>query len=170
MQTLRLEKAFPLYGKDISEDVTPFQVGLDRFIRFEKREFIGREALLRAQERGLEMRWVGLTIQGDLPAAPDAKVFPVGAMDTTTRKLFSGPEAGVPVDPVLPGDQEIGAVTFSARGHTVGKVLAMAHLRAQYAWPGSRVMVMVKDRPVPAVVTPTPFFDPQGARLRALSR
>ncbi len=167
MQSLRIEKALPLYGKDITEELTPFQLGLDRFIRFDKREFMGREALLRAQERGLESRWVGLILHGEIAAAPDAKIFPVGAVDTTTRKLFSGPEAGAPVDKLLPGDQEIGTVTCSARGHTVGKLLALAHLRAPYAWPGSRVVVMVKDRPVPATVTATPFFDPQGARMRA---
>ena len=37
MQTLRLEKAYPLYGNDINEEVTPFHVGLDRWIRFDKR-------------------------------------------------------------------------------------------------------------------------------------
>jgi glycine cleavage system aminomethyltransferase T len=51
MQTLRLEKAFPLYGNDINEDYTPFHVGLDRWIKFTKREFIGRDALLEVQER-----------------------------------------------------------------------------------------------------------------------
>lgn len=167
MHSLRIEKALPLYGKDLSEELTPFHVGLERFIRFEKRAFVGREALLRVQERGLETRWVGLVLQGELPAAADAPVYPVGAIDTTTRKLFSGPEAGAPVDRVLPGSQQIGVVTCSARGHSLDNTLAMAHLNTAHSWPGSRVVVLVKDRPVPAVVTPTPFFDPQGARMRA---
>ncbi len=53
MQSLRLEKAFPLYGNDISEERTPFHMGLDRWIRFDKRDFVGREALLRVQEQGI---------------------------------------------------------------------------------------------------------------------
>jgi aminomethyltransferase len=166
MQTLRLEKAYPLYGKDISEEITPFHVGLDRWVKFEKRQFIGREALLRVQERGIERRWVGLTLQGELPAPPDAPIFSVGDIATQERKQFSGPEAGSPLDRQLPGEP-LGSVTFSGRGHTVGKVLALAYLRTSHAWPGSRVVVLINGKPVPATVTPTPFFDPQGARLRA---
>ena len=166
MQTLRLEKAYPLYGKDISEDITPFHVGLDRWVRFEKRQFIGREALLRVQEQGIDRRWVGLTLQGELPAPPDAPIFSVGDVATQDRKLFSGPQAGSALDRQLPGEP-IGSVTVSGRGHTVGKVLALAYLRTSHAWPGSRVVVLINDKPVSATVTPTPFFDPQGARLRA---
>ena len=166
MQTLRLEKAYPLYGKDIHEEITPFHVGLDRWIKFEKRDFIGREALLRAQERGLDTRWVGLTLQGDLAAPVDAKVYSVGDIATQTLKNFSGPEAGAEQDRVGFGE-EVGHVTYSNRGHTVGKLLAMAFVRTSHAWHGCRLAVDINGKSVPAIVTPTPFFDPQGARLRA---
>src|SRR5215217_7929279 len=43
MQSLRIEKSLPLYGPDISEEYTPFHVGLGRWVRFEKRDFVGRE-------------------------------------------------------------------------------------------------------------------------------
>ncbi len=166
MQSLRLEKAFPLYGNDINEDYTPFHVGLDRWIRFDKRDFIGRDALLRVQQTGLDRRWVGLTLQGDLPAAVNATVWSVGAVNPNEEKIFSGPEAGTSKDRILPGE-DVGHVTFSDRGHTVGKILALAYVRTSHAYPGSRLLVDVRGKPVPAVVTPTPFFDPQGARLRA---
>jgi aminomethyltransferase len=166
MHSLRLEKAYPLYGADISEDVTPFHIGLDRWIRFDKRDFIGREALLRAQEQGLDRRWVGLVLQGELPAAQNARVWSIGQVATAEERAFSGPEAGAPKDKAQPGE-EVGQVTYSARGHTVGKLLAMAYVQVSHAYPGSRLLVEVGDRNLPAVVTPTPFFDPQGARLRA---
>jgi aminomethyltransferase len=57
MQSLRIEKAFPLYGNDLHEEVTPFHAGLDRWIAFDKREFIGRAALLRVQETGITRRY-----------------------------------------------------------------------------------------------------------------
>ncbi|GAB4431601.1 MAG: aminomethyltransferase family protein [Chloroflexi bacterium OHK40] len=166
MQTLRIEKAYPLYGRDISEEVTPFHVGLERWIRFEKRDFIGREALLHVQARGIDRRWVGLTLDGEVPAQPDAPVFAVGEVASQKKRAFSGPEAGASLDALLPGEQ-VGHVTASGRGHSVGKLLAMAYVRTTHSWPGCRLVVQVGERAVPAVVTPTPFFDPQGARLRA---
>src|SRR5690606_38919385 len=42
MHTLRLEKALVLYGVDVDESRTPFEAGLDRWVRFEKRDFVGR--------------------------------------------------------------------------------------------------------------------------------
>jgi aminomethyltransferase len=166
MQSLRLEKAFPLYGVDLDEDHTPFHVGLDRWIRFDKRDFVGRAALLRVQERGLDERWVGLVLQGDVAAARGAKVFSAGQVATTEERMFSGPEAGASKDKAQPGE-EIGRVTYSDRGHTVGKLLALAYVRASHSYPGSRLLVEIGGRYVPANVVPTPFFDPQGARLRA---
>jgi len=167
MQTLRLEKAYPLYGNDITEDYTPFHIGLDRWIRFEKRDFIGRDALLRTRERGLDERWVGLVIHGDTPAPVNAKVFSIGAVTTTEERMFSGPEAGAAKERELPGGEEVGHVTYSNKGHTVGKMLALAYVRTSHSWSGSRMLIEINGRPVPAIVTPTPFFDPQGARLRA---
>jgi aminomethyltransferase len=166
MHSLRLEKAFPLYGSDISEDDTPFHVGLDRWIRFDKRDFIGREALLRVQERGIDQRWVGLLLQGELPAAGNARVWSIGQVATAEERAFSGPEAGASKDKAQPG-VEVGHVTYSARGHTVGKLLAMAYVQVAHAYPGSRLLVESGDHTLPATVAPTPFFDPQGARLRA---
>jgi aminomethyltransferase len=166
MHTLRLEKGLVLYGADVDESHTPFHVGLDRWIRFDKRSFIGREALLRIQERGVEERWVGLVLQGEVPATAGAGVFSIGQVATTEERVFSGPESGSTKDRLLPGEQ-IGRVTVSGRGHSVGKTLAMAYVRTSHAWPGSRVLVQIGDHHVLATVTPTPFFDPQGARLRA---
>ncbi len=166
MHTMRLEKGYVLYGADLDEDHSPFHVGLDRWIRFDKRDFIGREALLRLQERGIDERWAGLVLHGELPAAAGAQVFSIGQVATTEERTFSGPEAGTSKDRQLPGE-EIGRVTVSGRGHTVGKTLAMAYIRTSHAWPGSRLLVQVGERYIAATVAPTPFFDPQGARLRA---
>jgi aminomethyltransferase len=167
MQSLRLEKGYPLYGNDVNEDYTPFHVGLDRWIRFDKRDFIGRDALLRVQEQGLAERWVGLVLESERPAAVNDKIFSIGDVATLKERMYSGSEAGELKDTMLPGGEEIGRVTFSARGHTLGKMLAMAYLNTSHAWPGSRVLVQNNDRHILATVTPTPFFDPQGARLRA---
>jgi aminomethyltransferase len=170
MQSLRLEKAFPLYGNDINENYTPFHVGLDPWIRFDKRDFMGREALLRVQEQGLAERWTGLTLDSPIPASFRDKVYSVRDVDTFKEKIFSGSEAQAYKQSLVSGGHEVGYVTYSTRGHTVGKMLAMAYLRTEYTWPGCNLLVDIGGRLALAKVTPIPFFDPQGARLRAKAK
>ena len=167
MQSLRIEKSLPLYGPDISEDDTPFHVGLSRWIRFEKRDFVGREALLRLQERGLERRWVGLTLESEVPAAAGAKVYSVGDVATFREMIETGAEAGEYEDAAMPGERQVGRVTSSAMGHSVGKMLAMAYVDTAHSWPGNNLIVEINGRPIPAKVSPTPFFDPENARIRS---
>ncbi len=167
MQSLRLEKALVLYGNDVNENYTPFHVGLDRWIRFDKRDFVGREALLRVQEHGLSERWVGLELESPVPASYRNRIFSVREVSTSREKMVSGSEAHSPKEMTVPGDKEVGFITFSSRGHTVGKMLAMAYLRIEYSWPGCKLLVDINGRLTPAKVVQTPFFDPQGARLRA---
>lgn len=142
MQTLRLEKAFPLYGVDITEEVTPFHVGLDRWIRFDGRAFIGRDALLQVRDKGVDRRWVGLVLEGDVAAAVRDEVLD---------------ESGA----------SVGYVTYSNRGHTVGRLLAMAYVSADRAAAGTPLTVRCTGGPVRGQVARTPFFDPEGARIRA---
>jgi aminomethyltransferase len=166
MQSLRIEKAFPLYGPDLSEEVTPFHVGLDRWIRFEKREFVGREALLRIQETGIDERWVGLILDSPTPASTGDPIHSISDVPTFRRRRKSGSEAGDQSEAATAGEP-IGRVTSSAIGHSVGKTLALGFLRTSHAWPGAKVVVMMAGRPVVATVAQTPFFDPSGARMRA---
>ncbi len=167
MQTLRLEKGYPLHGNDVNERVTPFHVGLDRWIRFDKREFVGRDALLRVQERGPDERWVGLVLDSEVPADLDDKVSTIGDVAAVKEMIHTGSEAHDYEEEIRPGSEVVGRVTVSAKGHTVGRMLAMAFVRPFHTWPGSRLVVAVKGRPRVATVTPTPFFDPQGMRLKA---
>ncbi|HXF60480.1 MAG TPA: aminomethyltransferase family protein, partial [Caldilineaceae bacterium] len=110
MQSLRIEKAFPLYGHDLHEGVTPFHAGLDRWIAFEKREFIGRSALLRVQETGIQERWVGLVLESSNPATPGDPIYSVGDIASFRAKKLSGAEAGEQEEAALPGER-IGHVT-----------------------------------------------------------
>jgi aminomethyltransferase len=166
MQSLRIEKAFPLYGPDISEEVTPFHLGLDRWIRFDKRDFIGREALLEQQAMGLDQRWVGLILEGDKAAANGDPIYNVADIKNFRATYMTGAEAGQQEDPFEAGGQQVGRVTSSTRGYSVGKMLALAFVDTAYSWPGAKLAVNVGGRPVLATVTQLPFFDPQGLRMR----
>ena len=166
MQSLRIEKAFPLAGPDIEGSQSPFEVGLHRWIRFDKRDFVGREALLRRQDKGLTERWVGLVLDGDLPANNGDSLYSVADVAAFRERMFSGSEAGETFNTETAG-APVGRVTSSARGHSVGRTLALGYVAASHSWVGARLIILVGGRPVVATVAETPFFDPQGIRLRA---
>ena len=167
MQSLRIEKAFPLAGPDIDGAQNPFQVGLSRWIDFKKREFVGRDALLRLQDRGLDQRWVGMTLDSKIPARHGDPIYSVADVSTFREKMFTGAEAGEYFDQEIAGMQELGYITSSAKGHTVGKMLALGYLDVSHSWPGANLLINIDGRPTLAQVTNTPFFDPNGTRLRA---
>ncbi|WP_292713105.1 aminomethyltransferase family protein [Mesorhizobium sp.] len=141
MFTLGLEKAYPAHGIDMDESRTPFHVGLNSWIKFDKGDFVGREALLKVRDRGVDERWTGLTVEGGTPAATNARV------------LADGEDAGI--------------VTYSDHGYSLGTVLATAHLRLPFTQIGTELSIDIDGVPTRAVVSPMPFFDPEGIRLRA---
>lgn len=166
MQSLRIEKAFPLYGPDIRREWTPFHLGLDRWIDFSKRQFVGRDALLRQQDLGLEERWTGLELESDIPAKTGDRIYSIADISTVREKMFTGSEAGDEFDLEKEGEV-VGEITSSANGYSVEKMLALGIVRTSHSYPGARLLVQVEGRPRLAKVASTPFFDPSGARMRA---
>ena len=57
--TLRLEAGLRLYGMDMNEGTTPFEVGLGRFVKFKNRVFIGKAALFAEKKRGVAKQLIG---------------------------------------------------------------------------------------------------------------
>lgn len=166
MQSLRIEKAFPLYGPDIDETRNPFEVGLHRWIRFDKQDFVGRDALLQLQDMGLQERWVGMEITGHTPAKTGDRIFSVADISTLREKMRTGSEAGDLFDIEKAGVQ-IGTVTSSAVGHSTDKVLALGYLQVTHAWPGNQILIEINERPTLAKVVETPFFDPGNIRMKS---
>ncbi len=140
LNSLRLEKGY-LMGADFSEE-TPLQAGLESFVNFEKGHFIGREALLKQREQGIDRKLVLLAVE-----AGDADVY--GDESLWLR------------------DRVVGRVTSGGRGHRVGQSLALGYVRPDLASPGVRMEVEILDERRPAVVVPIPYYDPQGARLNS---
>lgn len=166
MQSLRIEKAFPLYGPDIDETRNPFQVGLHRWIRFDKQDFVGRDALLQLQDMGLQERWVGMEITGFSPANTGDRIFSVADISTLREEMRTGSEAGDLFDIEKAGVQ-IGTVTSSAVGHSTNKVLALGYMQVTHAWPGNQILIEINERPTLAKVVETPFFDPGNIRMKS---
>ncbi|MEV0582331.1 glycine cleavage system aminomethyltransferase GcvT [Nonomuraea sp. NPDC050310] len=101
--TLRLEAGMPLYGNELSADLTPFDAGLGRVVKFDKPgDFVGKAALEPLRESEPKRRLVGLVAQG--------------------RRI---PRHGFPV---VAGGQVVGEVTSGAPSPTLGKPIAMAYV------------------------------------------
>ncbi len=83
MESLRLEKSYRMWGSDLTPDYTPFEAGLERFVRMGKGEFIGRDALARQQAAGIPTRFVTLEVHGVTDADP-----------LGNEPLFAGERAG----------------------------------------------------------------------------
>ncbi|MGW4222050.1 glycine cleavage system aminomethyltransferase GcvT [Streptomyces bauhiniae] len=135
--TLRLEAGMPLYGHELTTELTPFDAGLGRVVKFGKEgDFVGREALTKAAERAEAQPprvLVGLIAEG--------------------RRV---PRAGYAV--VADGNV-IGEVTSGAPSPTLGKPLAIAYVDAAHAAPGSTgVGVDIRGSHEPYEVVALPFY------------
>jgi aminomethyltransferase len=132
--TLRLEAGMPLYGNELGPDVTPFEAGLGRVVRFDKPgEFVGREALAARASAGPSRHLAGLTIG--------------------SRRIA---RHGYPV---LVDGQACGTVTSGAPSPTLGAPIAMAYLdRPAASLAGAVLTVGIRGEAVPAHLTDLPFY------------
>ena len=131
--TLRLEAKLPLYGHEISDTINVWEAGLDRFIKMEKPEFIGRPALEKAKADGLKRTLVGLEMVERGIARDGYKVLD---------------EAG----------KEIGYVTSGSPAPFLKKNIALAYVPPSHAAIGARAKVEIRGQGVGAQVVPTPFY------------
>ncbi len=123
-----------LYGHEISDEINVFEAGLDRYAKFDKGDFVGREALERVKaEGGPKRRLVGLEMV-DRGIARDGY-------------------------PVLSAEgKRIGAVASGSPGPFLKKNIALAHLPVEFTEPGTEVAVEIRNAPVKARVVATPFY------------
>jgi aminomethyltransferase len=132
--TLRLEAGMPLYGHEISDSVNVFEGGLERWLKLEKGEFIGREALLAVQaEGGPKRKLVGL--------------------EMVERGIARDGYAVLDLD-----GNEIGAITSGSPAPFLKTNIAFALVPASVAASDADVLVQVRENRVRAKQVPTPFY------------
>ena len=132
--SLRLEAGLPLYGHDMSPETSPIEAGLVFGINKRRRTeggFPGADRIIREIAEGTTRKWVGLTIEGRLPAREGAEVFS--------------------------GADKIGIVTSGGFSPTLQAPIAMAYVAAGYAAIGTQFEVEVRGKRLAATVSPTPF-------------
>lgn len=132
--TLRLEAGMSLYGHEISDEINVFEAGLDRWLKLDKGEFIGRDSLLAVQADG----------------GPKRKIIGLEMV-----------ERGIGRDgyPVLSlAGEAIGNVTSGSPAPFLKTNIAMALVSAAVAASGEEVLVDVRGNRVRAKQVPLPFY------------
>ena len=130
--TLRFEASLPLYGHEISDQVTPIEAGLGSFVKFEKPAFLGRETCLRQKEQGLEKKLVGIEL---------------------TEKAI--PRQGYEV---YSGETLIGRITTGYLSISLGKPIANAMIDAKYAKIGDPIFVQIRQKKVPGLIRNRQYY------------
>ena len=142
VNSLRMEKGYRGWSVELTNEITMIEADMERFVKYKKGDFVGREGLLRRKDEKLIYNIVYLEVDAD-----DADV--------------RGGEA------VFDGDNVIGITTSGAYGHIVGKSLAYAYVHPEYAAPNTTFDIGIQSQRRRATVLAQPVYDPNNKRLRA---
>ena len=140
MLSMRLEKSIGVWNAEFTQSYTPAQTGLDRWIAWDKGDFIGKEA---AQNAGAPKQVVAM-LEVD---ADDADA--------------------VGFEPVWHGDRKVGTTTSGGYGHRLKRSFAMAMIDRELALPGTELNVHIMGELRPANVIEKSPYDPGGGRMRS---
>lgn len=131
--TLRFEVGLPLYGDELAEDISPIEAGLSMFVKLDKPEFIGKEAVQKQKTEGTSRKLVGLEL--------------------ADRAI---PRHGYEV--VNDADEVVGHVTTGYRGISVDKSIAVALVDTPYTAKDTELKVRIRRKTFPARVTAKKFY------------
>ncbi len=131
---LRLEMGYLLYGNDIGEDTTPIEAGADWTVSFQKRDFVGRSALLAQQQAGAARRFVAFELVEKAVPRHGFKI-----LDSATG-------------------QPLGEVTSGNLSPLLQKGIGLGYVPSSHANPGTALAVEIRGKIVPAVVVKPPFY------------
>ena len=141
----RIEGGMLSYHADMDINTNPFELGLDRLIELEKEfDFIGKEALIKIHNNGVERRQVGLTIEDEPLNGPNTRFWNV-----------------------MDDNQVIGRVTSAVYSPRIKENIALAMLKIEYTSIGTEVKIDLGAKKVVACVTEKPFYDPKKSITKA---
>jgi aminomethyltransferase len=131
--TLRFEATLPLYGQELSPEITPLEAGIGFAVKLNKEEdFIGKEALAKQKEEGVPRKLAGIEML----------------------------ERGIPRNgyAVYSHDEEIGFVTSGTQSPTLQKNIGLALIKSEYSDIGTELEIAVRKKRLKAKVIETPFY------------
>ena len=130
--TLRFEAGLPLYGDELTEEISPVMAGLSMFVKLDK-DFIGRDALLKQKTEGVAKKLVGIELAD--------KAIP--------RHGYT----------VLKDGQAIGEVTTGYHTLSTDKSVCMALIDSQYAASGTEVEIQIRKKTFAGKVVKKLFYE-----------
>ncbi len=142
MDSMRLEKSYRMVGTELSIEYSAYESVMDRFVKADKGDFLGRDALLASREAGLANLLVTLEIAG----VDDADALGNNAL--------------------LKDGDIIGRATGGGYGFRVGKSLALGMVQPDFAAPGTVLDIEILGKSYVATVIPDSPYDPKNERLR----
>lgn len=131
--TLRLEARMPLYGQELSDEISPYEAGLGWAVKLDAADFVGRDPMARVKDAKPRRRTVGFTTLGRS-----------GAPRTHCKVLVEG--------------MEVGEVTSGAFSPTLEKNIGLALIDREYAGVGKPLQIEIRGRLVDAEQVKTPFY------------
>ena len=132
--TLRLEMGYALYGNDITKDTTPLEARMGWLTKFDKGNFIGKEALLDQKERGLDRKLFGFEIE------QKGKI----------------PREGYEI--LNENEEKIGFVTSGTQSITLGIGIGMGYMPISKASENEKIYINIRKKPVEATAKKPPFL------------
>ena len=132
--TLRFEVGLPLYGDELSADISPVMAGLSMFCKLDKPEFIGKEALEEQKANGVQQKLVGIEL---------------------TDKAI--PRHGYPV--LNAEGEQVGEVTTGYHCLSVDKSVCMALVKTNYAKLDTTLYIQIRKKVFEGKVVKKKFYD-----------
>ncbi|MCH7796552.1 MAG: aminomethyl transferase family protein, partial [Proteobacteria bacterium] len=142
VNALRMEKAYKGWGAELTNEITMVEAGMERFVGYDKEDFVGKAATLKVKQAGIETQLVYVEVA---PGESDVH----------------GGEA------VIADGRVVGVTTSGGYGHYTGKSLGFAYVEPRLAAPGSGFEIDLLGTPRAATVLAEPAYDPKNERLRA---
>ncbi len=135
--TLRTEMCFPLYGHELTEQLTPIEAGLDVFVALDKPAFNGREVMLGQKQSGVRRRLIAfrITEKGVPPVRPHYPIWASGGDGTPLGETTSG--------------------TLSP---SLGVGIGLAYVPTGLAQPGQALLIEIRGRRYPAEIVKKPLY------------
>ena len=142
MNSLRMEKSYRGWGSELTTEIDMIEASMERFLRLDKENFIGKGPTLSNKQRGPRMKLVYMEV------------------DNTDSDCVGN-------EPVYAGDKVVGVTTSGGFGHKTGKSLAFAYVPPEMTAPGTEFDVLVFTERRKARIIPESIWDPANDRLKA---